>query len=166
LKDSPKQGLRMIRPARPEDQEALIAIASAIDLFVAPEVETLRSLLSAYFDENPDRDCSWIVYEDGGPVGAAYYAPELYAKGTWTVYFIAVHPHRQGEGCGGKLLHYIEQTLAARGERLLLVETSGLPTFERTRAFYRKHGYEEEARIREFYYPGDDKIIFRKALTV
>ena len=27
-----------------------------------------------------------------------------------------------------KLLHYVEQTLAARGERLLLVETSGLPS--------------------------------------
>ena len=45
-----------------------------------------------------------------------------------------------------------------------LVETSGLPEFERARAFYRKCGYEEEARIREFYNAGEDKIVFRKAL--
>ncbi|NET59822.1 MAG: GNAT family N-acetyltransferase, partial [Symploca sp. SIO2E6] len=94
----------------------------------------------------------------------AYYAPEPYTEGTWNLYFIAVHPSRQGEGIGTKLLYYIEQMLAGQGDRLLLVETSGLPNFERTRSFYRKHGYEEEARIREFYRAGDDKVIFRKAL--
>jgi ribosomal protein S18 acetylase RimI-like enzyme len=56
--------------------------------------------------------------------------------------------------------------LTARGERLLLVETSGLASFERTRAFYRKCGYNEEARIRDFYKAGDDKIVYRKGLDV
>ncbi|MGV2830190.1 GNAT family N-acetyltransferase [Myxosarcina sp. GI1(2024)] len=108
----------------------------------------------------------WIVYDDKGLVGVAYYAPEQYADGTWNLYFIAVHPSRQGEGIGKKILFYVEQTLAERGERLLLIETSGLPNFERTRAFYRTNGYDEEARIREFYKAGDDKIIFGKALNV
>ena len=53
---------------------------------------------------------------------------------------------------------------SARGERVLLIETSGLGSFERTRDFYRTQGYDDEARIREFYGAGDDKIIFRKAL--
>ncbi len=122
-------------------------------------------MLTEYFDGNLGRDHFWITYDDSEPVGVAYYGLEPYADGTWNLYFIAVHPNRQGEGLGGKLLRYVEQMLAERGERLLLVETSGLPNFERTRAFYRKHGYEEEARIREFYRAGDDKIIFRKALT-
>ena len=61
-------------------------------------------------------------------------------------------------------ISHIEQMLTQRGERVLLVETSGLEDFEYVRAFYRKSGYEEEARIREFYKAGDDKIIFRKAL--
>ena len=47
---------------------------------------------------------------------------------------------------------------------MLLIETSGLATFERTRAFYHALGYDEEARIREFYKAGDDKVVFRKAL--
>jgi ribosomal protein S18 acetylase RimI-like enzyme len=55
--------------------------------------------------------------------------------------------------------------LAERGERVLLVETSGTEDFEYVRAFYRKNGYEEEARIREFYAAGVDKIIFRKMLN-
>ena len=155
----------MIRPATPDDKKALMAIADAIGLFSPQEFEELGGMLAEYFDGNLGSDHFWIVYDDGGPVGVAYYAPEPYAYGTWNLYFIAVHPNLQGKGLGAKLLRYVEQMLAERGERLLLVETSGLPNFERTRAFYRKHGYDEEARIREFYRAGDDKIIFRKALT-
>jgi hypothetical protein len=55
--------------------------------------------------------------------------------------------------------------LVARGARLLIIETSGLASFERTRAFYRALGYDEEARIREFFKAGDDKVVFRKALA-
>jgi GNAT superfamily N-acetyltransferase len=74
-------------------------------------------------------------------------------------------PDHQAGGRGTALLRHVERVLAERGERLLLVETSGLPEFERTRAFYLKNGYDEEARIREFWKAGDDKFVFRKALT-
>lgn len=76
-----------------------------------------------------------------------------------------MQPDCQGQGRGAALIRYVEQTLTARGARLLLVETSGLPSFELTRAFYCKCGYDEEARIRDFYEAGDDKIVFRKALV-
>ena len=33
-----------------------------------------------------------------------------------------------------------------------------------TREFYRKNDYTEEARIREFYEPGADKIVYWKHL--
>ena len=155
----------MIRPATPDDKKALMAIAEAIGMFSSQELLELGGMLTEYFYGNLGNDHFWSTYDDGEPVGVAYYAPEQYAYGTWNLYFIAVHPDRQGEGIGGQLLRYVEQMLVSRGERLLLVETSGLPNFERTRAFYRKNGYDEEARIREFYKAGDDKIIFRKALT-
>jgi ribosomal protein S18 acetylase RimI-like enzyme len=41
--------------------------------------------------------------------------------------------------------------LRQAGHRILLVDTSGTPEFERTREFYRSNGFEEQARIREFY---------------
>lgn len=57
-----------------------------------------------------------------------------------------------------------QETLKARGGRMLLVET--LASFDLAQAFYRKYGYEEKARIRDFYAAGDDKVAFRKVLTV
>jgi len=155
----------MIRAIAPDDTTAVMALAEAIGLFTPQELEALAGMLSEYFDGKLGKDCFWIVYDDREPVGTAYCAPEAYTRGTWDLDFIAVHPSHQGKGYGGKLLEYVETTLAECRERLLLVETSGLPNLEQTREFYRKNGYEEEARIREFYKAGDDKIVFRKLLS-
>ena len=123
-------------------------------------------MLTDYFAGNLGNDHYWVTDDDGGdPVGVAYYAPERMTVGTWNLYLIAVRPELQGQGRGTALLRYVEQMLTVRGERLLLVETSGLASFERTRTFYRKCGYKEEARIRDFYSAGDDKIVFCKALA-
>ena len=63
------------------------------------------------------------------------------------------------------MLRRVEEDLRARGGRLLLVETSSLPQYDRTRAFYVKCGYEEEARVRDYWAVGDDLVVFRKALN-
>jgi ribosomal protein S18 acetylase RimI-like enzyme len=77
----------------------------------------------------------------------------------------AIHPDRQGQGRGKQLLREVEQVVTQRSGRVLLVETSGMPDFDRVRSFYDHCGYEAEARIRDFYKAGDDKIVYRKALT-
>ncbi|MFB8787591.1 MAG: GNAT family N-acetyltransferase [Potamolinea sp.] len=154
----------MIRPTTPDDTAALIALADSI-CFEPNETEELSEMLAGYFAGSLGRDHFWITDDDGGPVGVAYYAPAPMTDRTWYLYLIAVRPDRQRQGRGATLLRYVEQTLTARGERVLLVETSGLASFEGTREFYRKCGYDEEARIRDFYKAGDDKIVYRKVLA-
>ncbi|MGL6341976.1 MAG: GNAT family N-acetyltransferase [Waterburya sp.] len=153
--------LNKIRPITYEDIPALKTVIEANDLFPS---DMLDDMISGYFN-NENGSEFWLTYEDSKPVAIAYCAPERMTEGTWNLYLIAVHPEYQGQGVGTSMLHYIEQMLTARGERMLLVETSSLETFEGTRKFYRKCGYDEEARIREFYKAGEDKIVFRKSLT-
>ncbi|MBD2515925.1 GNAT family N-acetyltransferase [Nostoc sp. FACHB-973] len=163
----------MIRPTIPNDTTALIALADATGLFQPNQLEELGEMLSDYFgginDSHSLRDAKaerfWITDDDNGAVGVAYCEMERMTDETWNLQLIAIRPDRQGQGRGATLLRYVEQTLMARGGRVLLVETSGTPDFERTRAFYRKCGYEEEARIRDFYQAGADKIVYRKALS-
>lgn len=155
----------MIRYATPDDIVALIALAEATGLFQVQEVEELGSMMSEHLNTSKGNNF-WVVNDEDTILGAAYYAPEPFSEGVWNLHFISVHPAHQGKGHGSALLSYVEQALEKRGERLLLVETSGAASFELTRAFYRKNGYEEEARIRDFYQPGDDKVIFRKALKI
>ncbi|HEY9691489.1 MAG TPA: GNAT family N-acetyltransferase [Oculatellaceae cyanobacterium] len=155
----------MIRLTTPNDTTALISLADATGLFQPNQLKELGKMLVDYFDSNSDSDRFWITDEDDGLVGVSYCELEPMTDRTWNLQLIAIRPDRQGQGRGATLLHHVEQTLIARGGRVLLVETSGLPDFDRTRAFYVKCGYQEEARIREFYAVGDDKVVFRKVLN-
>ncbi|MBD3885426.1 GNAT family N-acetyltransferase [Phormidium tenue FACHB-886] len=154
----------MIRPTTPEDTPTLIALADATGLFPPSGLELLRQMLINSLERNSNTGPFWMTDDDNGPVGVAYCEPERMTDSTWNLQLIAIHPDRQRQGRGAKLLRYVEQALMMRGGRMLLVETSGLPDFERTRTFYVKCGYEEEARIRDFYATGDDKVVFRKVL--
>ena len=151
----------MIRPVEAADLPALKAVIDATGLFPSG---LLDEMISSYLGAT-DQSELWLTYDSAGPAAIAYCAPEQMTEGTWNLYLIAVHPDHQGKSIGSALLKFIEDRLAAQGERILLVETSGLEGFERTRAFYRKCGFHEEARIREFYQAGEDKIVFRKVLA-
>lgn len=150
-----------IRAVTPNDLPDLKTVIEANKLFPS---DLLDDMILDYFHNENDSEF-WFTYEDSKPVAIAYCAPERMTEGTWNLYLIAVHPDYQKQGIGTFMMHYIEQLLTARGERILLVETSSLQTFEGTREFYRQCGYNEEARIREFYQMGEDKIAFRKSLT-
>lgn len=71
----------------------------------------------------------------------------------------------QGKGIGAEMMQYIEDLLMESGQRILIVETSGLPEFERTRNFYDKCNYERAAVIRDFYQDGEDKVVFWKKIN-
>ena len=154
-----------IRPVTPGDVPALKAVIDGTGLFPSALLDDML----AGFLTGEGGDELWLTAvgaPDGAdPIAVAFAAPERMTSGTWNLYLIAVHPDRQSRGVGAALVRHVEHTLAARGVRVLLVETSGLPGFARTRAFYQREGYAEEARIRAFYAAGEDKITFWKALA-
>lgn len=156
-----------IRAATQKDTEALMSLCKAIGLFQPNELEELSAMLSSYFAGNLQGEHKWLVDDENGQlVSVAYYAEESFAYRVFNLLLIGVHPDYQREGRGSQLLRYVEEELTAKDIRILIVETSGLKSFAGTRAFYLKNEYDEEARIREFYKPGEDKIVFRKALNI
>jgi len=48
---------------------------------------------------------------------------------------------------------------------MLLIETSSQETYGGTIQFYERTGYELVGKIKEYYKPGDDKLIFAKRLA-
>jgi GNAT superfamily N-acetyltransferase len=104
----------MIRPTTPADTNALMALAAASGLFEPSQTAELAEMLGQHFaGDSPD---FWLTDEDQEPVGVAYVAPERMTEGTWNLYLIAVHPDRQRQGRGKKLLEHVEQLLIDRGE--------------------------------------------------
>ncbi len=155
----------MIRPITRDDTLAVMSLAEASGLFRPHELEEVGGGLADYFDGDQERTHFWLADDDDGLVSVAYCAPEAMTDGTWNLLFIAVRPDRRGRGYGAALVSHVEKILMERGERVLLVETSGTDALAPTRTFYLKHGFDEEARIREYYGVGDDKVIYRKALA-
>ncbi len=143
----------------------MIDLVIAVEMFSADDAWLVEGMLADYFDGNKDDGHVCVIDDEGGTLGVAYYQPKSAADRVWDLTMIAVRPVRQGQGRGAAMLQRVEDDLRARGQRLLLVETSALPQYDRTRAFYVKCGYEEEARIRGYWAAGDDLVVFRKALN-
>lgn len=147
-----------VRPVAAGDLPAIKAVIDANDLFPSGMMDGMTAAHLA-----GEADEIWLVADAGGAMGVLYCAPERMTDGTWNNLLLAVHPDRHGQGLGAALMREVERRLGARGARVLLVETSGLDGFAGARRFYARMGYEEEARIREFYAAGEDKVVFRKA---
>lgn len=84
-------------------------------------------------------------------------------EGTWDLYWLAVDPQSYRRGVASVLVTEMERRLAGVA-RLISVDTSGRPDYLPTREFYAARGYVAVARVPDFYAPGDDQIIFTKAL--
>lgn len=157
-----------VRPLTADDRDAVRNLALINEMFTADEMGGVDEMLSGYLDGTLS-DHHWVVAETGGVVtGGGYYAPEPFGDRVWNLYFLAVHPDVHGQGVGGRIVRYLVDHLRSAGEgtaRVLLVETSSTDAYERARSFYVARGFVEEARIREYYGPGDDKVVFWRRLT-
>lgn len=149
-----------IRPMIASDIATVERLITATGLF-PPEL--LVPMVEPYLSQSNHED-NWAVVDLNEPIGVAYWVPERMTSGTWNMLLIAVHPNRQRQGIGAAIVDYIEKQLSINGQRMLLVETSGVDQFEPTRNFYTSCGYSLEARIHDFYDVGEDKLIFRKLL--
>lgn len=97
-------------------------------------------------------------------LGYACYGPTPGTDRTYDLYWIAVDPAVKGAGVGTILLSEVERRLEGRQARMLVVETSSRSDYARARGFYERRGYAERARVRDFYAPGDDRIILTKRI--
>src|SRR5205807_500218 len=156
----------MIRPTTPADTPALVAIAHGTGVFKPHEMVALQEVLDDYHELMHKEGHFSVTAEQHGQVrGFAYYAPASMTDRTWYLYWIAVRKDLHARGVGSELLTYVENDLRSRRNgRVLFIETSSLPHYGLTRRFYLKHGYDQEAVLRDYYRDGDDMVIFRKHL--
>jgi len=150
-----------IRPIKQADIPALKQVLDNCELFPA---EYLDDMIADYLNNSESTDIWFTVEQEGKPVSIAYCAPERMTEGSYNLYAIGVHNTLQGKGIGKAMMQYIEDLLKAQGNRVLIVDTSGLPEYELTREFYDKCNYKRVGVLPEFWGPGDDKVVFWKKL--
>jgi ribosomal protein S18 acetylase RimI-like enzyme len=107
------------------------------------------------------RDYRFWVDADGDRVrGYICFGKTPMTRSTYDLYWIAVEPSMKGAGIGRALVRAMEEEIAKEGARLVRVETASLDEYAATRRFYERAGYEVVARVRDFYWRGNDLVIF------
>jgi ribosomal protein S18 acetylase RimI-like enzyme len=180
---------------RSTDRDRVAEILRATGVFREPEVDVALELFDETFTKTPLRagvalqhvatragDASTHGTDSPFPldgyfflgaftpedelIGYACYGATPDTDRTWDLYWIAVDPSAQGTGSGTTLLSEVERRLSGLHARMLVVETSSRSDYAPTRAFYLARGYGEAARVRDFYAPADDRIIFTKRFPI
>lgn len=157
-----------------DDAAGIEAMLKRTGLFRSDEVVVALELVNDCLMRRDKSDYLFVVAEatvkdvrrDAGSLaGFACYGHIPCTVASFDLYWIAVEPGLQGRGIGKTLLEMTESMIVESGGQRLYAETSSQPSYEKTRLFYEKRGFERLAFIEDFYAPGDAKIIYGKRLA-
>lgn len=150
---------------RPGDREAVRAVVASTGFFSPAEVEVADELVRERLAAGAASGYHFVFLEQEGRVVAyGCYGPIAATQASYDLYWIAVDKPCQSQGLGRAVLEECERLIRAAGGRRVYAETSGRPQYLPTRRFYERSGYALEATLRDFYAPGDDKVIYVKGL--
>jgi len=149
------------------DRPAVAAIVREVGNFSGPEKDCALELVDIYLRDAAQRDYRIIVATNaaGAVQGYACWGPTPMTLGAYDLYWIAAHPRAQGNGVGRELMAHVESKVLEENGRLLIIETSSKESYGGTVGFYRRLGYEEASKIRDFYDVGDDKLVYIKRFS-
>ena len=154
-----------IRPLTVKEKSAVMRILQTTPEFLAPEVIIAEELIDAFLEDTETSGYYiYIAEHDGEIAGYVCYGNTPLTEATWDLYWIAVANNKQGFGIGRSLLKHAEDDIRRMGGRLVMVETSGKPEYNKTRRFYDTLNYQRVCQIPDYYAPGDDLVLFSKRL--
>lgn len=158
----------MIRALIQNDREKIKNILTDTNNFNDDEITIALELLDVYLNNPGQKDYEIFVdtnEEDENDLnGYVCIGPRPLTEGTYDLYWIAVNPKIQSRGVGSKLVLYIEEHIKRKGGYLVLIETSGKPSYEKERKFYEKSNYTKAVEIKDFYKRNDSLVIYSKYL--
>jgi ribosomal protein S18 acetylase RimI-like enzyme len=151
--------------ASPADMQAVGEIVSATGFFNSAEVDIAVELVEDRLAFGDASGYFFVFAEEAGRVlGYTSYGPIAGTAESFDLYWIAIQGDQQGRGLGRILMSETERMIRKAGGRRVYAETSGRPQYEPTRLFYERLGFAQEAQLKDFYAPGDDKVFYVKVL--
>lgn len=149
----------------PSDVAAVASILAGSGFFNAEEQEVGVSLVGERLEKG--EACGYFFQfaeQQGMVLGYTCFGPIPGTQSSYDLYWIAVDNAFRGKGLGTELLGCSEREIARRGGTRVYIETSSTPLYVPTRSFYERNGYMLEAEQKDYYAPGDNKLLYVKAL--
>ncbi|MEQ8356202.1 MAG: GNAT family N-acetyltransferase [Kiloniellaceae bacterium] len=150
---------------KPEDAGRVRDLVATTGMFSAEEIAIAEELVQERVAKGRASGYEFILMEEeGNLVGYACHGPIPGSAGGHDLYWIAVHPDRQGRGVGHQILARAEAAMKRNGAERIYIDTSTGARYAATRAFYASAGFAVAAELPDFYRPGDGKAIYSKIL--
>jgi ribosomal protein S18 acetylase RimI-like enzyme len=150
------------------DAAAVYALVRQTGFFSASEENIALELVEETLSTGKASGYEFVFADKPGKPGSLLgytcYGPIPDTASSFDLYWIAVSPEQQRSGLGTELLRETERLALQQNASRMFVDTSGREQYAPTRNFYERMGYREEARLIDFYAPGDDKVIYAKTL--
>ena len=129
--------------------------------------ECAKRYFNLYFDDptrldSSDEDNYIAVEESRGEVaGVVGFSPDKYGTpDTYWINWLYVDSRFRRAGIGAKLLDFIIDRVRSRKARKLYLDTSSDPIYEAAVALYERFGFQIEGRLKDYYDPNEDYLIF------
>jgi ribosomal protein S18 acetylase RimI-like enzyme len=149
----------------PQDIENIRAIVVSTGYFHDYEIPIALELAQEHLNKGNASGYLFVFAESGGKtIAYSCYGEIACTQGSYDLYWIVTHNDYRGQGIGKRLLAYTEDLIRAAAGRAVYAETASRDYYAPTRRFYESCGYRQEAQLRDFYEPGDDKVIYVKRL--
>ena len=146
-----------------DDRDRVRTIVASTGVFSPVEIDVAVELLDERLEKGPPSGYHFIFAQrDNHTLGYACYGPIALTAASYDLYWIAVDKTCQGQKIGQLLLAKCEELIRVAGGRQIYIETSNRAHYAPTRKFYVRCGYRQEALLKDFYAPGDDKVIYVK----
>ena len=153
----------MIRQLLASDRSAIERMVRDTGVFTDEEVVVAMELVDTALNNPDQKDYVFFVYgQNDNPLGYVCLGTTPMTEATWDLYWIVVAPAAHGQGIGQALTRHTEEYVQQHGGRLIVVETSSKPSYDRTRKFYEDAGYVQLAEIANYYRTNDSLIIYGK----
>jgi GNAT superfamily N-acetyltransferase len=150
---------------QPDDRNRVREIVTSTGVFSPVEIDVAVELVDERLDKGLPSGYFFVFAErDGRTLGYTCYGPIALTEASYDLFWIAVDKSFQGQKIGQLLLEKSEELIRKAGGRQIYIETSNRAQYHPTRAFYLRSGYQQEALLKDFYGPGDDKVIYSKML--
>jgi len=165
MKTEPKN-LTIRSEVIPSDPAAVEEIVISSGFFRPDEVPVAVELVEEGLEKGRESGYDFVFIEmDGRTVAYACFGLIPCTLYSYDLYWIATHEDFRGKGLGRIVLREVEKAVGDAGGKSIYIETSCLPKYDPTRAFYLKNDYSEKARFEDFYNEGDDKVVYVKRLS-
>jgi GNAT superfamily N-acetyltransferase len=150
---------------KPSDLAAIARIVQSSSFFSAAEIDLACELAGEKLADGKASSYQFLFGEGDDCVrGYTCFGLIPATAGSYDLYWIAVDHSFRTKGLGKQLLQKTEDIIRSRGGEHIYAETSSRRQYEPTHRFYENCGYIREAYLKDFYAPGDSKIIYSKKL--